>query len=127
LSEALDRKLGTGAATAKRAEHALADVAALQALIASAGFHDVVVHSVVKNITYPSAADFVRVQLSATPLASVMTGYGKEQRDRLVDALVKDVSAALHPFTVNGSLVFPQEAHVALARGNGWLRSRYQP
>jgi ubiquinone/menaquinone biosynthesis C-methylase UbiE len=116
LSEALDRQVDGSASVAKRTEHALADAAELQALIASAGFREVVVHTVVKSITFASPAEYVRIQLSATPLAAVMSHYGKTEQDRLVKALVDDVRAALSPFSRQQSLVFPQEVHVALAR-----------
>ena len=115
LSEALDRRVGSGASVAKRTEHALADTAELGALVASAGLRDVVVHTVVKSVTFPSSAEYVRIQLSATPLASVIAHDDGEQ-DRLIEALVDDVTAALAPFTRQQSLVFPQEAHVVLAR-----------
>src|SRR5262249_57278712 len=115
LIEALDRRVGSDVTLAKRTEHALADAAALRALIASAGFRNVDVNPVVKSITFPSCAEYVRVQLSATPLASVLAQYDEEEQDQLVEAVTADVSAALSAFSREQSLVYPQEVHVALA------------
>jgi ubiquinone/menaquinone biosynthesis C-methylase UbiE len=116
LSEALDRHVGSDASVAKRAEHALADAEELQTLIATAGFRDVVVNTVVKRITFRSPADYVRIQLSATPLASLISRYERDNAGRLAEAVTGDVSVALSAFTQEGSLTFPQEAYVALAR-----------
>jgi hypothetical protein len=43
LANALDRHVGADASVAKRAEHALADTEELGALMAGAGFRDVVI------------------------------------------------------------------------------------
>jgi ubiquinone/menaquinone biosynthesis C-methylase UbiE len=114
LVEALDWQVGRDATLAKRVEHALADVLELKALIAQAGYRDPVVETVVKRITFTSVAEYVRVQLTATPLASTLTQYDKEEQNRIVQAVINDVSVALSAFTRQRSLVYPQEVHVAL-------------
>jgi ubiquinone/menaquinone biosynthesis C-methylase UbiE len=107
LSDALDRHVGPGASLAKRAEHALGDTAELRALVDAAGFREIAVDTVTRTVSFPSAADYVRIQLTATPLASLDAPY---------DAVSADVGAALAPYGVDGALRFPQEAHVLLAR-----------
>jgi hypothetical protein len=68
-------------------------------------------------VRFSSAADYVRIQLAATPLAALITGYDPAGKDQLIDALAEEVGADLAPYSegANG-LTFPQEVHVVLAR-----------
>jgi ubiquinone/menaquinone biosynthesis C-methylase UbiE len=116
LADALDRHLGPAASVAKRTEHALADTAQLRALVRRAGFTDVVIATATKQVRFASGVDYVRVQLAATPLASVMAAHDGARRDRLVDAVTQDVCAALAAYDGDEGLGFPQEVHVVLAR-----------
>lgn len=116
LAEALDRHLGPGASAAKRAEHALADPALLRALAAAAGFSQIQIVPATRIIRFASGADYVRIQLTATPLASQL-GYQAEGSIRqLTQAVIADVASALRAHQAGGGLAFPQEAHVLLAR-----------
>ncbi len=116
LSEALDRHVGPGASVAKRTEHALADTTQLRALVARAGFHDVGIETATKAVRFPSSADYLRIQLAATPLASLAAARDADGRDRLVEALIEDVGAALAPYAGDDGVTFPQEVRVVLAR-----------
>jgi ubiquinone/menaquinone biosynthesis C-methylase UbiE len=115
LSDALDRHVAPDASRTKRTEHALDDPRRLEALVADAGFGDVRVETVTKTIHFPSAADYVHIQLGATPLASVLAGLDTADRDAAVSALVADVSAALKWYHDETGISFPQEVHVLLA------------
>ena len=110
-AKALDRKVGPGASVTKRAEHALADPAPLRALAAGAGFRSVSITTETRIVRFASVARYVRVQLTATPLASLLRQHGEE----LVDAVAGDVATALRPYQYAGGLAFPQEAHVLVA------------
>jgi ubiquinone/menaquinone biosynthesis C-methylase UbiE len=112
LVNALDRHVHPDASAAKRTEHALADTAELRALVARAGFSDVVIATAEKAVRFPSASEYVRVQLAATPLAALLAdrdGAG------LVEALTEDVEAALAPYSGSDGLTFPQEVHIVTA------------
>jgi ubiquinone/menaquinone biosynthesis C-methylase UbiE len=115
LAAALDRHIGQDASTAKRTEHALADTEQLRRLVADAGFPDIEIDTVSKLVRFPSPADYVRIQLAATPLASVVVQYDTASRERLVEEVVKDVGAALTSYTKMEGLTFPQEVHCVLA------------
>jgi ubiquinone/menaquinone biosynthesis C-methylase UbiE len=115
LANALDRYAGPDASVAKRTEHALADTAELRQLVDDAGFYDVVIVTSSKLVRYPSPADYVRIQLAATPLASLVGQYSAAQRVRLVDALVEEVGNALLPYVGQEGLAVPQEVHSVLA------------
>jgi len=115
LANALDRHVGPTASVAKRAEHVLADADHLHRLVADAGFHDVVIDTTSKRVRFPSAGDYVRIQLAATPLASVIAQLDVAGRERLTEVLVEDVSAALAFYGGDAALTFPQEVHSILA------------
>ena len=74
LADALDRYLGAGASQTKRSEHVLSDRQELRELVTAAGFRNVAIQIVTQTIRFPSAREYVRVQLSATPMSSLMDG-----------------------------------------------------
>jgi ubiquinone/menaquinone biosynthesis C-methylase UbiE len=111
LAQALDRHLGPGASQTKRAEHELADPALLHRLASEAGFRGISIATGTRLIRFPSAADYVRIQLTATPLAS----QAGEPDSPLAAALTGDVAAALEPYRTAEGLAFPQEAHILMA------------
>jgi ubiquinone/menaquinone biosynthesis C-methylase UbiE len=113
LANALDRHVRPDASSAKRTEHALADPAQLRALVTRAGFSDVVIATAEKAVRFPSASEYVLVQLAATPLAAVIANHPGAER---VAAIVEDVDAALAPYRGGDGLTFPQEVHVVTAR-----------
>ena len=112
LADALDRHVGPGASVTKRGEHALSDPDALNRLVTGAGFADVAIATVVKTVRFPSAQEYVRIQLSATPLAGLVAGHDPEEVTRLVAALSQDVDTALADYHDDQGLGFPQEVHV---------------
>ena len=71
LAQALDRHLGPDASVTKRAEHALADPALLRTL-ARAGFSRVTIVTQTRIVRFASVSDYVHIQLTATPLASLL-------------------------------------------------------
>ena len=120
LADALDRHVRPEASVAKRAEHALADTELLHDLVAAEGFHDVDIRTSRKMVRFTSASDYVRIQMAATPIAGLMAGNDAAESERLVEALIEDVGAALSPFIAADGLTFPQEVHALVAtRGRG--------
>ena len=115
LSDALDRHVRPDASLVKRNEHALADTDELRALMAGARFRDVRIDTATKPVRFPSATDYVRIQFAGTPVATLVAEYDAADRDRVVEAVVEDVSAALAPYIGEEGLSFPQEVHVVLA------------
>ncbi|MER8428327.1 methyltransferase domain-containing protein [Mesorhizobium sp. M1403] len=116
LADALDRHLGPGASATKRSEHSLADADELYRLVAGAGFRHVTVHTITKNIGFPSPKEYVRLQLAATPQAGLVSGMDAGHRDAVITAITGDLSSSLAIYSTGGELMFPQEAHVLLAR-----------
>jgi ubiquinone/menaquinone biosynthesis C-methylase UbiE len=116
LADALDHHVGPDASLAKRNEHALADSDELRALMVGAGFREVIIETVINTVRFASADDYVRIQLAATPLATLIGEYDAPRRDELVSEIVDDVSASLAPYMSETGLEFPQEVHLALAK-----------
>lgn len=114
LAQALDHHLGTGASQTKRAEHVLAYSTLVHKLVSDAGFRDITITTETKLVRFTSASEWVEVQLTATPLASLLA----EQLARrgMTERITASVADALQRYQVDGGLEFPQEAHVLLAR-----------
>jgi len=115
LADSLDRHLDSDASRPKRSEHSLAETTTLRRLVGDAGFREIRITTVAKTLRFPSATDWVRIQLSASPLASALNGLTEARAKQVVDAVSADVGAALAPYTDERGLSFPQEAHVLLA------------
>jgi ubiquinone/menaquinone biosynthesis C-methylase UbiE len=115
LAQALDRHVDPVASVAKRTEHALADTAQLRRLLTDANFYEIVIDTTSKLVRFPSPAEYVRIQLAATPLASLVAQLDAAGRERLTEALVEDVGAALASYRGEFGLAFPQEVHSVLA------------
>jgi len=115
LAQSLDRHLGPGASTIKRSEHSLCDADELHRLATDAGFRDVTIEAVTQTIRFPSARDYVRLQLIASPQAALLKGLEPAQRDTVIDTIAADLAAALGNVG-DGAIASPQEAHVLVAR-----------
>jgi len=116
FADALDRHVGRGASEIKRSEHALADADELRDLVGGASFKDVTIHTTTQTIRFPSPKEYIRVQLAATPIASLVRGMESGQKEALVNSLTNEMIASLPANMVQGGLTFPQEAHVLTAR-----------
>jgi hypothetical protein len=115
LADALDRHLGAGASQTKRSEHVLSDSQELRELVAAAGFGNVAIKTATQTIRFPSAKEFVRVQLSATPLSSLMDGMDDTRQREALEAITRDLVTALDIGSDTAELTYPQEAYVLLA------------
>ena len=113
LAQALDHHLGTGASQTKRAEHVLAYPALVEKLAGDAGFADISLTTETKLVRFSSAPEWVNVQLTATPLASLLA----EQlaRPRMTERITSSVAEALQRYEVDDGIEFPVEAHILLA------------
>lgn len=116
LANALDRHLGSGASKTKRTEHSLADPNELRSLVTNAGFRDVTIRTATQQIRFPSAREYVRLQLAATPMAALVSGMENQERGALVEAIAGEVTMAVQGDAAESELTFPQEAHVVFAR-----------
>lgn len=113
---ALDERLGPDASKIKRGEHLFADPRQVEALLTDAGFAQVDVSTVTKQITFPSVLDYVRFQLVATPMASLLGTRTDLERESDIRQIAASTQSLLAPeMLAGGRLSFPQEAYVATA------------
>jgi ubiquinone/menaquinone biosynthesis C-methylase UbiE len=116
FANALDRRLGPDASKIKRAEHVFPAADDLGALLAAAGFERIKLSTVTQQITFPSVLDYVRFQLTATPMAGLLGDRNAAERDSIIAQIASDARSLLEPHMLrDGRLSFPQEAHVAVA------------
>jgi ubiquinone/menaquinone biosynthesis C-methylase UbiE len=116
FATALDRCLGPDASKIKRAEHVFPAADDLGALLAAAGFERITLSTVTQHITFPSALDYVRFQLIATPMAGLLGDRNTAERESIIAQVASDARSLLDPQMLrDGRLSFPQEAHVAVA------------
>jgi ubiquinone/menaquinone biosynthesis C-methylase UbiE len=115
LSESLDRRVWPGASLTKRTEHALADRDQLYALVVEAGFDAVRITTEQITVALRSTAEYVHIQLTATPLARLFTDFTDAERQRVLAEITGDLDAALAPYQRTDGLFYPQESHIVLA------------
>ncbi|HEX2116260.1 MAG TPA: class I SAM-dependent methyltransferase [Alphaproteobacteria bacterium] len=114
LADGLDRHLRPGASNIKRAEHVMTDAGELHGLLARAGFRDIVVNAVTQTIRFPSALEYVRLQLTATPMAALIKDLDAPAHDALIRRIADEVAVMPRVRQSADTFEFPQEAYVAL-------------
>lgn len=113
---ALDEYLGKEASRTKRSEHLSCDAQEVGAWAKQAGFGVVNVAAVTKQITFPSMLDYVRFQLTATPMAVLLKDKGAPERERLIMSISENAASRLeNSMIADGKLTFPQQSFVATA------------
>ncbi|PJG55977.1 transposase [Bradyrhizobium forestalis] len=114
--QALDKCLGEEASRIKRSEHLSCDAQEIADWAKQAGFDFVEVAPVTKQIRFPSMLDYVRFQLTATPMASLLNDKEVPERDRLIMSISDDAASRLdYSMLAGGKLTFPQQSFVAIA------------
>jgi hypothetical protein len=81
-----------------------------------AGFANIEMQTVTQQIAFPSVLDYVRFQLTATPMALLLNERGENDRQ----AAISQIATGTARFSTaamlrNGMFSFPQEAYVATA------------
>jgi SAM-dependent methyltransferase len=112
LADAIERHLGAESGAAMRAPCGFGDLGALRALLASAGLESIGISLVVQVLRHIAPAAFMAGQLAASPLAGAVATLDTAARSALID----DILASLEPYTDDGGLAVPLQAHVAVAK-----------
>jgi hypothetical protein len=74
------------------------------------------VATVTKQIIFPSMLDYVRFQLTATPMIALLNDKVAAERERLIVSIADDAASRLDPsMLAGGKLTFPQESFVVTA------------
>lgn len=114
--QALDHHLGPGASATKRSEHMFRTGGELGSMLTKEGFEQVAVETVTQRIDFPSVLEYVRLQLIATPMASLLSNRDDRGRDVAIEAIASYAASLLDPEMLRGGrFSFPQVALVATA------------
>lgn len=98
----------------------LGDRAALKSLFVEAGFDDIEVEVVRRDVRYPSSDQFVDLGIaSASAAIPELRSLGTERRAELAEAIRADMAGPIQQYAVGDQLVCPMEAHVVIARKVG--------
>ncbi|HEX7108564.1 MAG TPA: class I SAM-dependent methyltransferase [Aestuariivirga sp.] len=117
FARALDQSLGPDASKIKRAEHIFREADQVRTLLANEGFVQIEVNTVTQHISFPSVLDYVRFQLTATPIASLLSHRNQIERESTIKEVASITQSLLGPELLrDGRLTSPQEGHVATAR-----------
>jgi ubiquinone/menaquinone biosynthesis C-methylase UbiE len=113
LASSLARHIGPEAGRLMTAgPFGLSDAEELRAMIAEAGFEAVTIHPTVKILRYPSPEAFVLRYAAGSALAGPIAEAGDDARA----VLLAEVGAALQPYVEAGTLAFPIESNIVVAR-----------
>jgi SAM-dependent methyltransferase len=112
VAAALEQHIGPGASATTRAPTLLGDADELGALIAEAGFRDIVITPAEKRLHYPSVEDYLSIRSRTTPASDPL----KQADERTYRAVVSDLNVALSSYRSTDGLNFPVRAHIASAR-----------
>lgn len=97
--------------------HSFGDAAALEALLADAGFTDVRVESLTLPMRFDDPDGFARLNAMAViGMSERAKSIGDDERPRLAATIAADSAAALARFTDGDRLVFDLPANIATAR-----------
>ena len=62
-----------------------------------AGFEQIKITTVAVQITFPSILDYVRFQLIATPMASLLRTLDTNERENVIGAIAADTRSMVDP------------------------------
>jgi len=110
LTKVLENHMGEEAAASRRAIFSLADGADFKRLLSDAGFVKCQMSSIQLNVRFPSAAEFLRRQLSSWKVEELEALDEKRQA-----AMVDDFNEAMLEFVGDQGLRFPMRTHVLVA------------
>ncbi len=113
---ALDRVLGPNASKVKRSEHSFLSPDQLHKRLIDAGFAEVEVRTVVQDIEFPSVLDYVRFQLVATPMATLLSDRTEADHQAAIKVIASGTASFSDPTMLEGGrFSFRQEAYVGTA------------
>lgn len=114
LADAIERHLGTEAATRTRSSFVLWDPAELQSLMTGAGFAGVETRLVVKSLHLPIPENLIPRHLAGTSLAAMAAAMDVRARA----ALIGEVAASLRSYAKEDGMTLPFEINLAIGHSS---------
>jgi SAM-dependent methyltransferase len=113
LARALELHVSPAARAVMQAPFVFGDTTEeMRTLLLEAGFHSVRIRSDVRMVRFTSPEAFVRYQVAGSPLASHVAQVDEAARQ----ALVREVSTAMHAYENDEGIALPIEGHIVIAR-----------
>jgi hypothetical protein len=81
-----------------------------------AGFNAVNVQTVEQMIVFPSVLDYVRFQLLATPMTSLLNERTESQCQAIISSIASEIIASTPAMLEDGRFTFPQEVYASIAQ-----------
>ncbi len=110
LSNALERYAGPEAGAMMRSPFPSWDIEHLRDLITDAKFGNVHITAVIQSARFPSAEEFLRQEVSSSPIAGRMRSLNIDAREDLLSELEE----SLREYTDDEGVVFPMETYIAI-------------
>ncbi len=112
IVEAMDREFGVTA----NDPFSMGDPAELQSLLEQAGFSDITVEDVRREVTFPSLEQFVRLTiLGAAAVIPELSAASDAEREAAVVAIREQIDDQLRTMQVGSGIVFEMAANIAVA------------
>jgi SAM-dependent methyltransferase len=111
LVGALERHLGTAAASHMRSFFALGEASEVRSLVAGEPLDEVQLQTVTRKARFASPEQFVRIEMIPSHPESPFAG----RDERALSVLISEVNTALQPYTSPDGLAFPMQAHIVTA------------
>lgn len=111
LAKALGHHVGSHAEAMMRSPFPGWEMDDLRDLVTEAGFHGAHARIQVDEVRYPSATEFLWQEAASSPLAGAVTDLKAANRE----ALVREVTKELRPYTDDDGIVFPIQTHMVVA------------
>jgi ubiquinone/menaquinone biosynthesis C-methylase UbiE len=112
LVAALEAHLSAEVAAPLRAAFTLGEAEELRGLVTAAGCCTPHIRLEVKQMRYPSLAEYLPGYVAATPMAGAVAAMEDAKRT----ALFEDLQTTLRPYVDDTGLAVPMECHVLVAR-----------
>ncbi len=98
--------------------HSFGDAAQLEALLREAGFHDVRLKTISRTVRFDDGAPLLRLNTMAlVGMSAVGKAMTDQERQAVVDAIVRESVPVLQPYTAGSGLAFELSTNLATAKG----------
>lgn len=116
LTAAIARHVSAEVAAASGGPFLLGDAEELRSLVTEAGFSDVYIRIAMRLVRWPQADESILASIHLFRLLATPAGNPVEALDEATNtALLRDVRAALRPYTDDEGLAVPSETHLVSA------------
>jgi ubiquinone/menaquinone biosynthesis C-methylase UbiE len=97
--------------------HNFGDAAAIEQLLAGAGFNDIRIETLSRTVRFEEASTFVRLNtMAVVGMSAAAPSLDEEQRAKAVAAIGQDSLAVLPPYLEGNGLAFEISTNIATAR-----------